>query len=190
METDAIRLTTPLTDTMLRPLRVGQSVLLSGVIYTARDAAHKRLVDTLKRGEELPMALDGQVIYYVGPAPAQPDQVTGPAGPTTASRMDSLTLPLLERGLKGMIGKGKRSAEVRAGIIQYGAVYFVAVGGAAALIAARIKQVEMIAYHDLGTEAIHRLVVEDFPVVVGNDLHGGDLFEMGKSQYKVTSNEG
>ncbi|MBC7812932.1 MAG: Fe-S-containing hydro-lyase [Burkholderiales bacterium] len=184
-----IRLTTPLTDEMLRPLKVGESVLLSGVIYTARDAAHKRMVETLKHGEDLPMALDGQVIYYVGPAPAQPDQVTGPAGPTTSTRMDSFTLPLLERGLKGMIGKGKRSDEVRAGIVHYGAVYFVAVGGAAALIAARIKQVEMIAYHDLGTEAIHRLLVEDFPVVVGNDVHGGDLFEMGKAQYRVRSTE-
>lgn len=182
---DVIRLRTPLTDADLRELRIGEEVLISGVIYTARDAAHAKLAVALVNGEALPVPLEGQVIYYVGPAPARPGEVTGPAGPTTASRVDSFTPALLAHGLKGMIGKGKRSAEVREAIMQYGAIYFVAVGGAAALIADRIKQVEVVAYPDLGTEAIHRLEVEDFPVVVGNDVKGGDLFEAGKAKYQA-----
>lgn len=182
-----IYLTTPLNDETVKTLKVGDRVLLSGMIYTARDAAHKRLVETLARGEALPIPLEGQIIYYVGPSPARAGEIIGSAGPTTSTRMDSYTLPLLERGLKGMIGKGSRSLNVRQGIQKHTAVYFVAVGGAAALIAARIREVELIAYADLGTEAIHRLVVEDFPLVVANDTHGGDLYEQGKTAWRKDS---
>jgi fumarate hydratase subunit beta len=179
-----ISLTTPLNDEAVNSLKVGDRVHLSGIIYTARDAAHKRMIESLANDEMLPIPLDGQVIYYVGPSPARPGEVIGSAGPTTSTRMDSYTLPLLEHGLKGMIGKGSRSIEVRRGIQQHYAVYFVAVGGAAALIAACIREVELIAYADLGTEAIYRLVVENFPLVVANDTHGGDLYEQGKTVWK------
>lgn len=178
------RLTTPLGDDTLRALKVGERVLLSGVVYTARDAAHKRMVEMLDAGGELPIPLAGQVIYYVGPSPARPGEVIGSAGPTTSTRMDSFTPRLLAGGLKGMIGKGSRSQAVREAMVKHRAVYFVAVGGAAALIAACVKQAELIAYEDLGTEAIYRLTVEDFPVVVANDAHGGDLYEQGKAAYR------
>lgn len=179
-----IRIVTPLTDETVRSLHVGDRVLLSGAVYTARDAAHKRMVETLQSGGELPFALEGQIIYYVGPSPTKPGDVIGSAGPTTAGRVDDYTIPLLERGLKGMIGKGKRKPHVRQGMIDYGAVYLVAVGGAAALIADRIKRVDLIAYEDLGTEAIRRFEVEDFPLVVANDAYGMDLYEQGKSAYQ------
>ncbi len=188
-ERPSIAVTAPLNDTVVRQLRVGDRVSLSGIIYTARDAAHQRLKAAIDAGEDLPIPLEGQVIYYVGPAPARPGAVTGPAGPTTAARVDPLTPPLLVRGLKGMIGKGKRDATVRAAIVQYGAVYLVAVGGAAALIAEAIKSVEVVAYGDLGTEAIHRLVVVDFPLIVGNDCVGGDLFEQGRARYRRAGGE-
>lgn len=184
--TGAIRLCSPLTDETLRMLKVGDRVLLSGVIYTARDAAHKRLVAALQTGEPLPIPLDGQIIYYVGPAPARPGKAIGPAGPTTASRVDPYTPPLLARGLKGMIGKGYRGPIVRQALVVHVAVYFVTVGGAAALIAERIKTANLVAYEDLGTEAIYRLEVEDFPVVVANDVYGADLFEQGKATYRRT----
>jgi fumarate hydratase subunit beta len=177
-------LTTPLSDDDVRALHAGDRVLLSGVIYTARDAAHKRMVEAFRRGEDAPFPLAGQVIYYVGPTPTKPGDVIGSAGPTTAGRVDDYTIPLLERGLKGMIGKGSRHADVRRGIVEYGAVYLVAVGGAAALIADRIKHVELIAYADLGTEAIRRLYVTDFPLVVANDTYGMDLYEQGKAAYR------
>ena len=178
------RIQTPLTDELVRSLRVGERVLLSGVVYTARDAAHKRLSEALAAGRALPIPLAGQVIYYVGPSPARPGEVIGSAGPTTSTRMDSFAPLLVARGLKGMIGKGSRSAEVRRALVEHGAVYFVAVGGAAALIAARIKQSELIAYPDLLSEAIYRLVVEDFPLVVADDAYGGDLYERGKQAYR------
>lgn len=178
------RLHTPLALDDLVTLRVGDRVLFSGVIYTARDAAHKRLLEALKADEELPIPLEGQVIYYAGPSPARPGAVIGSAGPTTAARVDSYTPALLESGLKGMIGKGYRSLEVRDAMRDHGAVYFVTVGGAAALISQHIKRVEMVAYEDLGTEAIRRLQVEDFPVVVANDIQGGDLFETGRDTYR------
>lgn len=178
------RLVTPLTDQAIAGLKAGDRVLLSGVIYTARDAAHKRLVETLASGSELPLVLSGQVIYYAGPAPARPGQVIGPAGPTTSSRMDAYTLPLLAAGLKGMIGKGNRSPEVRQAIMSCRAVYLVAVGGAAALISERIKKMELVAYADLGTEAIYRLEVEHLPLVVANDIHGGDLYEQGVAAFR------
>jgi fumarate hydratase subunit beta len=180
---DAIALRPPLTDDDVMRLRVGDAVTLSGCIYTARDAAHQRLAEALQAGQPLPIPLQGQIIYYVGPAPARPGQIIGPAGPTTAGRVDVYTPPLLARGLKGMIGKGKRSAAVRAAMTAQRAVYFVLVGGAAALIADRIKQVEVVAYADLGTEAIHRFTVEDLSVIVANDAHGGDLFEQGRAAY-------
>ncbi len=181
---EPIQLQTPLNNDILRHLKVGDQVALSGVLYTARDAAHKRLVETLAAGQALPVPLEGQVIYYVGPAPARPGEVSGPAGPTTASRVDPYTPLLLERGLKGMIGKGKRGMAVRQALVAYTAVYFVAVGGAAALIARCIKKSEMLAYPDLGTEAIYRLEVENFPLVVANDTHGADLFEQGRAAYR------
>lgn len=161
-------------------------MVLSGVIFTARDAAHARLAELLEKGEELPIDLRGQVIYYVGPSPAKPGQVIGSAGPTTSYRMDMYTPRLLEEaGLKGMIGKGVRSKEVKDSIIRCKAVYFAAVGGAAALIARRIKKAEVVAYDDLGPEAIHRLVVEDFPLFVVNDCHGGDLYQEGINKYAI-----
>jgi fumarate hydratase subunit beta len=181
---DVRHTSTPLTDALVRELRAGERVLLSGVVYTARDAAHKRMVEALAAGEALPFDPQGQVVYYVGPSPARPGAVIGSAGPTTAGRVDLYTIPLLERGLKGMIGKGSRSAPVREAMVRCGAVYLVAVGGAAALIAERIRSVELIAYEDLGTEAIRRYVVEDFPLMVANDAHGGDLYEQGREAYR------
>jgi fumarate hydratase subunit beta len=187
---DPIRLQTPLTDEAVRRLRVGDRVLLSGTLYTARDAAHKRLAQALQVGRPLPIPLEGQVIYYVGPSPTRPGETIGSAGPTTASRMDSFTPALLACGLKGTIGKGFRSPEVRQAMVEHGAVYFVTVGGAAALVAGRIRSVELVAYEDLGTEAIRRLLVEDFPVVVGNDTLGGDLFEAGRAAYRREATAG
>jgi fumarate hydratase subunit beta len=181
---EPIRLRTPLNSHIIENLKVGNQVLLSGTIFTARDAAHQRLVEVLEAGQELPIPLDGQVIYYVGPAPARPGHAIGPAGPTTAGRVDFYTPRLLECGLKGMIGKGKRNMLVRQALRTYTAVYFVTVGGAAALIADCIKKSEMVAYPDLGTEAIYKLVVEDFSLLVANDAHGADLFEQGRAAYR------
>lgn len=165
-------------------LKAGTEVLISGVIYVARDAAHKRLVQALDKGEPLPFDLNGQTIYYMGPSPARPGQVIGSAGPTTSSRMDTYTPRLLAAGLRAMIGKGGRSVAVREAIQQYRAVYFVTTGGAAALLARSIKQTEVIAYEELGAEAILRLNVADFPAIVANDMYGGDLFEQGKARYR------
>ncbi len=178
-----ININTPLSGEDVQKLRIGQRVLLNGVIYTGRDAAHKKLVELLDQGKDLPLQLKGQVIYYVGPSPARPGQVIGSAGPTTSGRMDAYAPRLIALGLKGMIGKGKRSLEVIQAMKQYKAVYFAAVGGAAALIARAIKECTVVAYPELGPEAIHRLVVEDFPVVVVNDVFGGDLYEEGVNQY-------
>ena len=183
-QAEPIRISTPLSDQVIAGLKAGDRVLLSGVVYTARDAAHKRLVESLQAGQALPLPLSGQVIYYAGPAPTRPGQIIGPAGPTTASRMDSFTLPLLEAGLKGMVGKGNRSPEVRQAIVNHRAVYLVAVGGAAALISQRIVKMDLVAYEDLGTEAIYRLEFLDVPLVVANDMHGGDLFEQGMAAYR------
>jgi fumarate hydratase subunit beta len=159
-------------------------ITISGVIYTARDAAHYRIIQALDRGERLPFDLRGQTIYYMGPSPAPPGQVIGAAGPTTSSRMDRYTPNLLAAGVKAMIGKGSRSPEVREAIKKYRAVYLVATGGAGALLAQSIKQAEVIAYEDLGTEAIMRLTVENFPAIVANDIYGQDLFGQGKTKYK------
>jgi len=169
-------LTTPLTAADLAPLRVGDRVLLNGVIYTARDAAHKRLVECIDRGERLPFDPAGQVIYYVGPTPAPPGRPIGSAGPTTSYRMDRYAPRLTELGLKASIGKGPRSPEVVQAMVKNGAVYFVAIGGAAALLARCIRSCQVIAYPELGPEAVHRLEVEAFPVFVGNDVCGGDIY--------------
>ena len=179
-----VALTTPRTDAVTRRLRVRQGVTLTGTLYTARDAAHERLANALAAGQPLPIPLEGQIIYYVGPAPAKPGAIIGPAGPTTAGRVDFFTPALLAQGLKGMVGKGKRSAAVRAAIVAHGAVYFVMVGGAAALISEHIRSVTTVAYADLGTEAIARYEVEDLPMVVANDAAGGDLYEQGQAAYQ------
>ncbi len=177
------RITTPLSDEVIQQLRAGDKVLITGYIYTARDAAHKRMVEAIERGEKPPIDLKGQVIYYVGPTPPKEGQVIGSAGPTTAARMDRYVEPLLKLGLKGMIGKGNRSPEVKELLKKYKAVYFAAVGGVATLLQKHIKSSELIAYGDLGTEAIRRLYVEDFPVIVANDIYGGDIFEEGRRKY-------
>lgn len=182
---DIIRLTTPLSDSDVGELKAGDQVLISGILYTARDAAHKRLIDLLDQGKELPFDISGQIIYYVGPAPARPGKVIGPAGPTTSYRMDPYAPRLMEMGLKGMIGKGSRSSGVIEAMKRYRCVYFAAIGGAAALIARSIKKVDIVAYEDLGTEAIRRLEVEDFKTVVVNDIHGNDLYKDGKEKYCV-----
>ena len=171
------KLKVPFNDKDIADLKAGEQILLSGVIYTARDAAHKRMVEALERRKPLPIDIRGQILYYVGPTPARPGQVIGSAGPTTSSRMDAYTPRLLEAGLKGMIGKGKRSPEVVDAIKKYKAVYFAAAGGAGALLSRRIKTAEVVAYDDLGPEAIYRIEVEDFPVIVVNDIYGNDLYE-------------
>lgn len=181
---EPIKIAAPLTDEVIAKLRAGDKVLITGVIYTARDAAHKRLIALLDEGKELPFDIKGECIYYVGPTPAKPGAVIGSAGPTTSGRMDAYTPRLIELGLKGMIGKGQRSKEVLDAIKKHRAVYMAAVGGAAALIARSIKKAEVIAYDDLGPEAIRRLEVKDFPAIVVNDAFGGDLFEEGVRKYR------
>ena len=178
------KLTTPLSDEDVSKLKAGDIVYLTGTLYTARDAAHKRLVDLIKEGKELPFDLKGAVIYYVGPTPPKPGEVIGSAGPTTSYRMDPYAPTLIEKGLKGMIGKGKRNQAVRDACKKHKAVYFGAVGGAAALIAKAIKKAEVIAYPELGPEAIRKLEVENFPVVVVNDTYGNDLYEEGRKEWE------
>jgi fumarate hydratase subunit beta len=179
-----IKLKTPLGDEDVEKLQIGDKVLLTGVIYTGRDAAHKRLFDLIQAGKELPIDLRGQVIYYVGPAPAKPGKPIGSAGPTTSYRMDAYAPKLMELGLKGMIGKGNRGADVVEAMKKHKAVYLGATGGAGALLARSIKKAETIAYEDLGPEAIQRLEVEDFPVVVINDTKGNDLYVEGAKKYR------
>lgn len=177
------KISLPFDDKTIQELEAGEEVRLTGTIYTARDQAHKRLVETLEAGKELPFALEGSVIYYVGPAPNKPGKVIGSAGPTTSYRMDPFVEPLLKAGLKGMIGKGARSEAVRDAIKNYQAVYFAAVGGAAALIAEHIKEAEVIAYPELGPEAVRKLYVEDLPLFVVNDTKGNDLYEKGQQKF-------
>ena len=179
-----IKLKTPLTDQDVEKLKIGDKVLLTGVIYTGRDAAHKRLFDLIMAGKELPVDIRGQVIYYVGPAPAKPGKPIGSAGPTTSYRMDAFAPKLMELGLKGMIGKGNRGAEVVEAMKTHKAVYFGATGGAGALLARSIKKAEVVAWEDLGPEAIQRMEVEDFPVVVINDTKGNDLYVEGAKKYR------
>jgi len=180
------RISTPLSEEVVTSLQSGDQVLISGWLYTARDAAHRRMDDLIKQGKDLPFDIRGQIIYYVGPSPAKPGQIIGSAGPTTSSRMDAYAPALIARGLKGMIGKGSRSGEVIRAMMQYKAVYFGGVGGAGALLARTIKEVEMVAYEDLGTEAIRRLKVEDFPAIVVNDVKGNDLYVEGARAYRRT----
>jgi fumarate hydratase subunit beta len=180
-----VHINTPLDAVTLEKLKAGDRVLITGVIFTARDAAHKRMVHALHHKEELPFDIRNQIIYYSGPTPARPGYIIGSIGPTTSGRMDAYTPAMLEAGLKGMIGKGGRSQEVKDSIVKNRAVYFAAIGGAGALISRKIKKSEVIAYEDLGTEAIHRLEVEDFPAVVVNDFHGGDLYQQGKAEYQI-----
>ena len=186
MSAEPIRLETPLSREDVERLETGDVVRLSGPLYTARDAAHARMAEVIVNGEDLPFDPEGQVLYFTGPAPARPGHPLGPAGPTTASRMDPYSPLLIERGLKGMIGKGLRSEEVREAMREHGCAYFGAVEGTAALLARCVKEAEVVAYEDLGTEAVRRLVVEAFPVVVVNDLYGGDLYREGRERWRRT----
>ena len=178
-----IKLTPPLIDQDVMQLEIGDKVLVTGVIYTARDAAHKRLIDLINAGKPLPMEIKGQILYYVGPSPARPGRVIGAAGPTTSYRMDSYAPTLIKLGLKAMIGKGKRSPEVILAMQEYKSVYLGAAGGAGALISQCIKAAEVVAFPELGPEAVHRLEVEDLPTIVINDCQGRDLYEVGVKQY-------
>jgi fumarate hydratase subunit beta len=180
------RIDLPLTGTKAAALSAGDRVCLSGIIYTARDAAHKRLVELLDEGKPLPFPMEDACVYYAGPTPAPPGQVIGSVGPTTSYRMDAYTPRLIAAGLRGMIGKGGRSSAVVEAMRQVGAVYFAAIGGAGALLASRVKECEIIAFDDLGTEAIRRLRVEDFPVTVAIDSRGGNLYRLGRETYLKT----
>ena len=179
----AIRVTAPMSREQARTLKSGDSVLLSGVIYTARDAAHKRLCELVDAGKEMPLDVTDNIIYFVGPTPAKPGQAIGSAGPTTSYRMDAYSPTLIREGLTGMIGKGKRGPEVVAAMKEHGAVYFGAIGGCGALLGKCIKKAEVIAYDDLGAEAIRRLEVEDFPAIVIIDSEGNNLYETGRANY-------
>ncbi len=179
-----MRIETPLTDDVVAQLHAGDSVLITGTIYVARDAAHKRLVAALQAGQPLPFDVRGQIVYYMGPSPAKPGCPIGSAGPTTSYRMDPYTPPLLQAGLKGVIGKGNRGQAVREALQHFRAVYFASVGGAAALIAKSVRTAEVIAYPELGPEAVQRLEVVDLPAIVINDVYGGDAYEMGKAAYR------
>jgi fumarate hydratase subunit beta len=182
----AKKITTPLSDVVVRDLKAGDAVQITGVIYQARDAAHKRLVALIEAGEPLPFELQGAVVYYMGPSPAKPGNVIGSAGPTTSGRMDAYAPLLMQRGLKGMIGKGLRTPVVKDAMREHTAVYFAATGGAGALLAKSIVGNEVIAWPELGAEAVARLEVKDFPAIVVNDCHGGDLYEEGRKRYAKT----
>ncbi|WP_164215854.1 Fe-S-containing hydro-lyase [Virgibacillus sp. YIM 98842] len=184
-----LKLEVPFQDAaVIKKLHAGDQVLLSGTVFTARDAAHKRMAEQLERGEKLPIDLTNQVIYYVGPTPAKPGQIIGSAGPTTSSRMDKYTPLLLKNGLKGLIGKGYRSQAVIESIVKNAAVYFAAIGGSGALLAKSIKSVEVIAYEDLGTEAIRKLEVIEFPCMVINDAEGRDWYKESQAMFKNNDN--
>lgn len=184
----AIKINTPFTTEDVKKLKAGDSCLISGVIYTARDAAHKRLCELVAEGKELPFDVKDSIVYFVGPTPAKPGEVIGSAGPTTSYRMDAYSPILIEKGQTGMIGKGKRGPEVIAAMKEHGAIYFGAIGGAGALLAKCIKKSEIVAYEDLGAEAIRRLEVEDFPVVVIIDSEGNNLYETGRANYLKARN--
>lgn len=181
------RVSAPLTDSVVQDLRAGDEVLISGVIYAARDAAHKRMVDLLTRGEPMPFDIKGQVIYYAGPTPTRPGEIIGSAGPTTSYRMDPYAPLLIQHGLKGMIGKGQRTEPVVEAMKKFKAVYFAAVGGAGALIARAVRSNKIVAYEELGPEAVRMLEVVDFPVIVAQDCYGGDLFVEGVKKYSRPS---
>lgn len=183
--TAARAITLPLSDEVLETLHTGDELLLTGVMYVGRDAAHKRMVETLDAGGALPVDLKGQVIYFMGPTPARQGKAVGSAGPTSSYRMDAYSPRLMAEGLKGMVGKGMRSAEVRDAMKHYKAVYLGAIGGAGALISSRIRMMEVVAYDDLGPEALRRIEVQDFPATVINDIYGGDLYDKGRSRYRT-----
>ena len=178
------KVTLPLTDEAIRDLKAGDNVLFTGVMYVGRDSAHKRMVEALDKGQDLPFDVRGQTIYFMGPSPAKPGQVIGAAGPTTSGRMDAYSPRLMAEGLKGMVGKGLRSQEVKEAIKKHKAVYFAAIGGAGALISKAIRKSDTVAYEELGAEALLRLEVENFPAIVVNDAHGGDLYQEGKAKYR------
>ncbi|MFQ6069523.1 MAG: Fe-S-containing hydro-lyase [Candidatus Aminicenantales bacterium] len=178
------RIETPVTEEVIARLRAGDRVFITGYLYTGRDAAHKKLIELAREGKELPIDVKGQIIYYVGPTPARPGKPIGSAGPTTSYRMDSYAPTLHSLGLKATIGKGSRSEEVKESLKKYKAVYLAAVGGAGALISKSIESSEVIAYPELGPEAIRKIKVKDFPCIVINDIYGGDLYEEGKKQYR------
>ena len=184
MSTMAKRIALPLTDETVANLKAGDDVLLSGTMYVGRDSAHKRIVEALDQGKPLPFDVRGQTIYYMGPSPAKPGQAIGSAGPTTSGRMDSYSPRLMAEGLRGMVGKGMRTPAVKEAMKKYRAVYFAAIGGAGALISKAIKKSDVIAYEELGAEALLRIEVADFPAIVINDIYGGDLYEEGKAKYK------
>ncbi len=179
----AIKLTAPLSLEDVKSLRAGDSVLLSGVVYTARDAAHERMAKAIEQGEALPIALSGETLYYAGPTPTPPGKAVGAIGPTTSTRMDAYTPLLLSLGLRAMIGKGKRSPQVVAAMQEHPAVYFAAVGGAAALMAECVTACQVVAYEDLGTESIKRLTLKDLPLIVAVDCFGSDYYELGQQRY-------
>jgi fumarate hydratase subunit beta len=181
------RIALPLSDEILEDLKAGDNLLLTGVIYAARDAAHKRMVEALDQGKALPFDIKGATIYYMGPTPARPGRVIGSAGPTTSGRMDAYAPRLIAEGLKAMIGKGSRSQVVKDAMMKHKAVYLGAVGGAGAMVSKNIKKAEVITYGELGVEAVRRLEVVDFPVTVIDDIYGGDLYEEGKAKYRVKS---
>ena len=181
---EKIRIQTPLTEEQSRKLKAGDSVLITGIIYSARDAAHKVMTEALARGEKLPIDWHDQIVYYLGPTPAKPGDPIGSAGPTTSGRMDAYTPTMLDQGIKGMIGKGSRKPEVIASMKKNGATYFAAVGGAAALIAKSVKKYEVIAYPELGPEALAALTVEDFPAIVVIDSEGNNFYEIGQRPYR------
>lgn len=180
-----VHITTPLDEKTVESLEAGDQVFITGVIYSARDSAHKRMVEALDKGEKLPFDVKNQIVYYMGPSPAKPGQAIGSAGPTTSGRMDVYSPRLMSVGLKGMIGKGNRTQAVKDAMKKYKAVYFAAIGGAGALISQSIKKSDLVAYGDLGAEAILRLEVENFPATVINDVRGGDLYEQGKAKYQM-----
>jgi len=184
MSTQPKRITPPLTNDVVKDLKAGDNVLITGVIYSARDAAHKRIVDMMAKGEKPPITLEGQIIYFMGPAPAKPGQAIGSAGPTTSYRMDAYSPTLIAAGLKGMVGKGARNKDVVDAMKKHCAVYFAAIGGAGALIAKSIKKADVIAFDDLGAEAVRRLEVVDFPCTVVQDCYGANLYEMGVKEYR------
>ena len=188
MKTDSTisrNITLPLSDDILETLHAGDELLLTGAMYVGRDAAHKRMIETLQAGEPLPVDLKGQVIYFMGPTPARPGKAIGSAGPTSSYRMDAYSPRLMAEGLKGMIGKGMRSKEVKEAMKKHKAVYLGAIGGAGALFAGCIRNVEVVAYDDLGPEALRRIEVRDFTVTVVNDIYGGDIYEEGRAQFRV-----
>ena len=182
---ELFHLKTPLSSADIEPLRSGDRITITGILYTARDAAHRRLLELIKADKELPIPIEGQVIYYVGPSPAPPGRVIGAAGPTTSYRMDPFTPKLLELGLKGMIGKGRRSQEVKEAMVKHKAIYMAAIGGAGALMARAVREARVVVYEDLGPEAIRELKVEKLPIIVVNDTRGNDLYENGQKKYQL-----